>query len=216
MIASMADECIVVFARTPAPGRSKTRLIPALGPQGAADLYAAFLQDWLPRCIATAPTIVYAADPNLEGYLQDQPWCPKVEVREQCPGDLGAKMHDALTRTLQEHAKVLLVGSDLPLVGASSLRHALSALEDHPLAFGPCEDGGYWCVAAREVPMFQGIRWSCEHTLGDTLAQNTKAGLVARHEDIDTPEDLLRLRSVLQKQPDLAPVTAAALRELLL
>lgn len=212
---SSKDECIVVFARTPLAGQSKTRLIPALGPEGAAELYAAFLEDWLPRCIATAPTIVYAADEHLDEYLKQAPWCPEVEVRRQCAGDLGVKMQHAFGETLDRFSRVLLVGSDLPLVPQGALREALGTLEENSLAFGPCEDGGYWCVAANTVPDFLGVRWSCEFTLADTLLRNPNAGLTSAHGDVDTPEDLRRLRKTLREEPSLAPATVKALQALL-
>jgi rSAM/selenodomain-associated transferase 1 len=119
--------------------------------------------------------------------------------------DLGDRMHNALTDACAAGARqVLLVGSDLPLLASSLLSDAFAALESHDVVFGPSEDGGYYLVGvnahavAAATSLFHEIAWGSDSVLAHTLSAADALGLrttlIARAFDIDTREDLLRLR----------------------
>ena len=125
----------------------------------------------------------------------------RVPVVAQGAGDLGHRM-GRLMRDLPL-GPVVIIGSDIPDIDAGHVAQAFKALGSYDAVFGPADDGGYWLVGLKRFPrvvdIFDDVRWSCEHTLGDTLRNVTGAGLsVAILEtlcDIDTADDLLRWKN---------------------
>lgn len=206
---------LALFGRAPRPGATKTRLVPALGAQGAADLYAAFLVDSLARCYECADVVdvtLWVADEPDDPVLAAL--CADVPRRSQPAGGLGARMAFALGEALDVASRAMVVGSDLPTLPAAYLRAAAVALEVADVVLGPSADGGYYLVGARgRVPrIFDGIRWSTRHTLADTLEAADRSGLAVRllppWYDVDEPKDLRLLRAHLAITPDAAPATA--------
>jgi rSAM/selenodomain-associated transferase 1 len=177
---------IALFTRWPTPGQAKTRLIPALGPQGAADLHKRLTE----RTVATVraaglPLEIRStgADPS-----RFRDWLGVENIVDQGEGDLGAR----LARTA-ETLPVLLLGADIPGLTAGHLITAAAALEHAPAVIGPAADGGYWLLglAAPMPALFTGIDWGTGRVLAQTwakLPQGTpKLETLA---DLDTPEDL--------------------------
>lgn len=212
---------VAIFAKPPVPGRTKTRLIPALGAQGAAALHGAFVSDTLARCAEVdelAPVLSCADDGDHPALAELASGCA-VERTVQPPGDLGARMaatlHDAIARA----GRGLVVGTDAPTLPASLLRAAVRALERAELVLGPAADGGYYLVGARgRVPaVFEGVPWSTPRVLAVTLAHAARAGatpaLLPPWYDVDTPDDLRLLTAHLALEPGAAPATAQVLAE---
>jgi rSAM/selenodomain-associated transferase 1 len=117
-------------------------------------------------------------------------------------------------------AQVILVGSDVPLLTTTILAEACTALGANPrhVVIGPASDGGYYLLglAAPGIPdLFTGVRWSTKYTLMDTLRrcefEKRRVTFLPMLDDIDTPDDLARLRATLVAAPNLAPHTAAIL-----
>jgi len=222
---SLRRAALAVFARAPIAGAAKTRLAPALGADGAARLYAAFLADTLALAhsaqsaglLETALWLAAAADTE-EPTLRDVPGVTALPLRVQPPGDLGARMAAALAAGVASHGAALVLGSDAPTLPLALLRAARAALDRADLVLAPSADGGYVVIGAR-VPvapaLFDGVRFSTRHALADTLAGATRAGLsvtcVAPWYDVDTPDDLRLLRTHLTLVPSAAPHTARAL-----
>lgn len=177
---------IALFTRWPKPGEAKTRLIPALGPEGAADLHRRLTE----RTVATVhaarlPLEIRStgADPAL---FRD--WLGVENIVDQGEGDLGAR----LARTA-ETLPVLLLGADIPGLAAAHLTAAAAALATVPAVIGPAADGGYWLLGLA-VPMpelFENITWGTGTVLAETLAKlppgTPQLDTLA---DLDTPEDL--------------------------
>jgi len=174
---------VIVFARAPRAGRVKTRLIPLLGEQGAARLHARLLR----RALATA----------LEADLGPvELWT----MRRQRGADLGARMYHAFARSLRRAERVVLIGSDCPVLRGSDLRKAARWLAGGADAvFAPAEDGGYALVALRRVSprLFDGIEWGGAQVMVQTRARLTTLGWRWRELplvwDVDRPEDYRRL-----------------------
>ena len=184
----MTGPRLSIFARLPVPGKVKTRLIPALGEEGAARLYARLL----------ALTVDVARESGLafelrvtggevgafRGLFGDD-----VAVVEQGDGDLG-------TRMARVEAPALIIGSDCPGITAPLLRAAAGALEDRRVVLGPANDGGYYLIGYREpVPfLFENMEWSTPKVLPETLARLAGRGhgpaILPELADIDTAEDL--------------------------
>ena len=184
----MVSPKLSIFARLPVPGKVKTRLIPALGEEGAARLYARLL----------AQTVEVARESGLDFELRvtggevaafHALFGSDVAVVDQGEGDLGAKM-------ARVEAPALLIGSDCPGVTAPLLRAAAGALEDRRVVLGPANDGGYYLIGFSEpVPyLFDAMEWSTPSVLPETLRRLAERGMgpavLPELADIDTAEDL--------------------------
>ncbi|WJW76511.1 TIGR04282 family arsenosugar biosynthesis glycosyltransferase [Thiohalobacter sp. IOR34] len=201
---------LLLFARAPRPGQCKTRLIPALGAEGAAALQARLLEQTLEAALASgvAPLTLCASPPQdpLFARLARR---PGVALRGQGDGDLGARMAAAFGQALEAADWALLIGSDCPVLDADYLRSAARALRSGADAvLGPAEDGGYVLIGLRRSapPLFAGIPWGGESVLDITRRRLDDLGW-RRVEletlwDVDRPEDLPRLR---RSQPHLLP-----------
>ncbi len=102
----------------------------------------------------------------------------------------------------------VIVGSDIPDLRPVHVAQAFQMLGGHDWVFGPAGDGGYWLIGARRrraAPRvtFAGVRWSSPHALADTLAnlKGARIGFLEALADVDTGEDLVRLRTVDRRRP---------------
>ncbi len=202
---------VALFGKPPVPGLVKTRLGASLRDAVAASLYRAFLLDAVAhaRCLRGPITLFVDGDPTH----------PTLEVVElptcaQEGADLGERMARCFERELAFRVPVLLAGTDVPTLPERVWHAARAALETHAQVYVPSVDGGYVLVGAREVPRFDGVRWSTRHALADTLAQNPGAAVIEPWYDVDDAEDLRLLRLELTLRPSAAPTTAAYLARL--
>ena len=194
-----------LFAKAPVPGTVKTRLFPALSPRDAATLHTRLVAH-----TAAALAEARAALPESTAELWCAPDCNdptlaaiavqhRLAPRQQRGPDLGSRMQRALARAMPGIA--ILVGSDCPLIDSSLLLSAVDALIDSDAVFVPTEDGGYALIGCRErVPdCFEGIPWSTDEVMRATRrrleANGTRFRELLRAWDVDTPEDLARLRA---------------------
>jgi rSAM/selenodomain-associated transferase 1 len=192
---------IVVFAKAPVAGYAKTRLIPALGAQGAADLaerlmHAALVHALEARlgpvelCVTPDPTHRAFADALAQH---------GVALSEQGDGDLGERMARAFERVLRTQPQALLIGTDAPGLDAAYLRNAALALSDTDAVFGPAADGGYTLVGLKRPrpELFIHMRWSHDAVMGHTRERLAQAKLchveLPPLHDVDEPDDLVHL-----------------------
>ncbi len=212
-----------VFVRYPHPGSVKTRLIPALGAEAAAQLYRRLAERVLE---ATTPhereyeRLVFY-DPKDAGEAM-RAWLPAGRLRHQAAGDLGARLADAFERSFARGAaRVAIVGSDVPSLTRELVRAAFDALGRSDVVLGPAHDGGYYLVALREPQpsLFADVAWSTPGVLEQTEARAAAVGLgverLATLRDLDTLEDLRAERTALDvllaDRPDLRALLAKAL-----
>lgn len=188
-IAAIAPR-LSIFARLPVPGEVKTRLIPALGAEGAARLYARLL----------AMTVGVARDSGLEFELRVTGGEPAlfhaiygadIAVVPQGKGDLGARM-------ARVDGPALIIGSDCPAMSAPLLKAAAAALTEREVVIGPATDGGYYLIGfTRPTPfLFADMAWSTANVFGETLARlaarQIAPAVLPELSDVDTAEDLAR------------------------
>jgi len=199
-VTSTAPPCaLIVLAKAPHAGLAKTRLIAALGADGAARLAERMLQAALAHALdAGIGPVELCVTPT-----RDDPafaaWRDAIAVTEQGGGDLGQRMARALHRVLGSHDRALLIGTDAPALDAAYLRAAAAALHDVDAVFGPTADGGYALVGLRRAApqLFSAMRWSHDRVMAHTRERLAAAGL--RHvelpvlHDIDEPADLVHL-----------------------
>lgn len=196
---------LLVFAKAPVPGEAKTRLIPALGPGGAAVLSARLTRrtlrtaaagDWASTVLCCAPDAThdfFALCRRLHGVI----------LRDQRGADLGERMHEAFDWALGSHDAAILVGTDIPSMGPDDLAGAAEALRGGADAvLGPAQDGGYWLIGLRQTSptLFSGVAWSTPAVAAATRQRLQALGwrwseLPPRH-DLDNPEDLDELPGV--------------------
>jgi uncharacterized protein len=136
------------------------------------------------------------------------------EVWLQGEGDLGKKLENILRRALKQSPAALALGADSPGLPIRLLENAREALAKSDVVLGPCEDGGFYLLGLKNCPaeLLSGIRWSQPDTFGQTMSRLRQAGLsisVLEHWfDVDTPDDLKLLRSLIEAKVILAPHTA--------
>ena len=197
----MNGTAIIVFAKAPQPGLAKTRLIPALGADGAARLAARLLRHAVAQALAaqTGPVQLCIAGDTAHPLVLELSNAHTLAVTPQGEGELGLRMQRALAAALATHAAVLLMGTDLPGLDAAVLRAAAQALQGHDAVFVPALDGGYGLVGLKrpQPALFDGMAWSHPQVMADTRARAAAAGLRLAElpplHDIDEPADLVHL-----------------------
>ena len=208
---------VLVIAKAPAPGRAKTRLVPPLTAEQAADLQRALLLDTLAACRTELDHVaILHADPA------EAPELERIAPGTPLVLQDGRGLEDALGGAIERHVAagpVAVVSSDVPGLPPGSLARAFAALDaDADVVLGPALDGGYWLIAmARYHPEpLREIPWSTPAVLGVTLARCREAGLrvslLETWRDLDTVVDLAFLRRSAHLLT--APRTVAALAAL--
>ncbi len=194
---------LLVFAKAPAPGRVKTRLIRKYGALGAAALYKMMLRRTLDLATAInlCPVQLWCAPDTRHGFFTACRRNYGVELRTQRGGDLGQRMEYALRKTLEESRYAVLIGGDCASLGSSELHFALAALAaGREAVLGPAEDGGYVLIGLRRScpELFKGIQWGGPKVLAATRDRLRGAGLdwveLPLGWDVDYPVDVKRMK----------------------
>jgi rSAM/selenodomain-associated transferase 1 len=205
-----SGDVLVVFLKWPEPGRVKTRLAAALGPERAAELYRLVAEEEVRR---TRP-VARAYDRLLffapaEARARIAAWFPQEELLPQAGRDLGARMADAFAQAFRRGARrVAIVGTDVPQVSAETVAAGFESLVTHDVALGPARDGGYYLLGLRapQPELFTGIGWSTPGVRAATLERATRLGLSVRC--LETMTDLDTLQDVRSEWPRLEPLLA--------
>lgn len=200
---AVTASCAVgVFARAPIPGQTKTRLIPALGAEGAAALATQMLRHALrvAKQAQLGPVTLWAAGDAQHPLLLELAQEASVPVRAQVEGDLGERMHQALAAMQSASCPhAMVIGSDVPALQARHLQTAAVALQTNDVVVLPADDGGYVLIACKQpfLAPFQEVDWGSEQVLQQTRMRCRDAGLRLWEGevlwDVDRPEDLVRL-----------------------
>lgn len=189
---------IVVFAKAPQPGFAKTRLIPALDEQGAAELARRMLFDTLHEASAAN---IGAVELCVTPAIHDPAWheiqlSSGIEISDQGEGDLGARLARAAGRALADAGQVLLIGTDCVEMSAGLLREAAQALQTHDAVMHGTVDGGYALLGLRRYSpsLFGDMPWSTGAVADITLARIGQLGWAVHIgqvlHDVDEPQDL--------------------------
>jgi uncharacterized protein len=189
---------VVAFARFPMAGMCKTRLIPAVGAEGAAAIHTRLVE----TCIAAMRGsgllnelwTTGAETPAFRDWLGDD-----ITFVDQGDGDLG----DRLARAAAPYP-VIFIGSDAPDLNAARLIAAAAALRAAPAVIGPAEDGGYYLLGLNAPApwLFTDMDWGTETVFEETMcrfAAHDIAPIVLEPlADVDRPEDLARWPELTQ------------------
>ncbi len=191
---------LVVFARAPMVGTVKRRLATEIGALAARQFYARTTADVLARLARDGRWRTWLAVTPDRFANAGRFWPKDVDRLPQGPGDLGHRMARALGRF--PGAPAVIVGTDIPELGAGHVAAAFAALGGHEAVLGPAADGGYWLVGLRDgaglADMFDGVRWSSPHALEDTLAnlRHRRVALLQQLHDVDDAAGLRRWRAM--------------------
>lgn len=195
----MCRTVFVVFTRLPRAGESKTRLIPALGPEGAAHLQERMTRQVVGRAwshtAVTGGRLVVAATGCTPREMSS--WLGPVEAVPQGDGDLGDRLFRVIEGEFRRGAgKVIVVGADCPRLHERHLVEAEDALERRDLVFGPARDGGYYLVGMKRPLrfLFQSMPWGTSEVLSRSIAAAESHGITPETieclSDVDDDGDL--------------------------
>ncbi|MFT7668741.1 MAG: rSAM/selenodomain-associated transferase 1 [Planctomycetota bacterium] len=212
---------IVVLAKEPIVGQSKTRLARDIGSAAAQVLAEAFVLDTLALATSYAGAhvlVAYAPEAGLE-WFQDK--APGADFYCQPEGTLGPRIHGATRETfLRGATRCVVIGMDTPHLQPEIFGAAFCALDTSEVCLGPSEDGGYYLIGLRsdQPHLFEDITWSSAAVHAETLERAREAGLcvteLGMEFDVDQGADLALLTQVLQERPGLAMRTRTALSQL--
>lgn len=189
---------VVYFAKSPLPGRVKTRLCPPLRAAEAAALYGAFLQDGV-RPVPGVRTLVYGWPP--EDLERLESWIGRdLELRPQRGADLWERLGACVRELLGEgHSSVVVRNTDSPDLPLARVREALAAAAPGRLVLGPDQRGGFYLIAVTGPcdELLQGLPEGDDTVRDRVCARAADLGLevvqLAPELDVDTFEDLLAL-----------------------
>lgn len=217
---------LLVVAKRPAAGQTKTRLCPPLSGDEAARLYECFLRDVLDvmrQVPGVERSIAYLPD-DAEPFFREL--APDMRLVLQHGANLGERLDNLLAGALREGARqAVVISSDSPTLPPPYISAAFDRLDDGAdVALGPSDDGGYYLIGLtrpqprllREVPMSTPA--VLRTTLDLAAQEGLQVGLTPRWYDVDTIAELQRLRAELSSHtsgaevPELAPHTRAFLR----
>jgi hypothetical protein len=209
---------IVIFAKAPIPGFAKTRLIPALGADGAAALARQMLETTIANALAAnVGPVELCVTPEIDDPVWRLfPLPHNIEYSSQGEGDLGARMARAAERVIARGESVLLIGADVPELSAERLRHAAMLLHNADATLFPTADGGYALLGLNRFHhlLFECIPWSTDVVAFSTLCRLGRLGWSVRNgpmlHDVDEPGDLKWLTTAMaaSNQPLSLPTTA--------
>lgn len=215
-----------MFARLPAPGKTKTRLAASVGNEAAAELYAAFVEDLADRCDKVADQFWIAITPDTSRSFD---WFEDIASYDACiipqpEGDLGTRISWFFDEARQQGGqRIVLIGSDSPDLPSGIVNSAFDRLSESDVVIAPASDGGFVLIGLRcsAGDLFTDIKWSSATTLTDTIAnaesRNLTVELLQPWYDVDTIEslgNLIALQKSRGASNEICPRTDAVLDKL--
>ena len=196
----MTTETLIIYSRYPEPGKTKTRMIPALGAEGAANLQRKMTE----HTLNTAKQLKSDRNINLEVHFAGgdkqlmSDWLgTDIKYVSQVVGDLGDKMQSSFQQAFDaDNQRIVTIGIDCPDINLKILNNAFNALQQQELVLGVAEDGGYYLIGLNKpVPqLFNNINWGTDAVLKQTKAIADELNLNTHYlttlPDVDRPEDL--------------------------
>ena len=202
------------MAKRPQRGRTKTRLCPPLSADRAALLAECLLRDTIDLLRSAAATIpmltpaIAYTPANARGYFASL--APEFHLVAQRGDELGSRLDHVLSSSLHEgFAYAGAINADGPTLPVANIQRAFAeiAQPECDAVFGPSEDGGYYLIALKEAQprLTRQVQMSTPTVLAETLAiaheEGLRVALLPPWHDVDTWEDLVRLRDELDALP---------------
>ncbi len=196
---STAGSRLIVFTRFPKPGTTKTRMIPELGSEGAANLQRKMTEHTLAIARAARNNNVSLSVYYTGSELEDiKRWLgDDLDYNIQSEGDLGERLNNAFSSSLSNSAgKAVIIGTDCPDITTTIIASAFEALNDSDVVLGPANDGGYYLIGLNSPcpQLLKDVPWGSENTFKSTAMNATDLSLSLHSleplSDVDYPKDL--------------------------
>ena len=196
------DTCLVIFAKAPIIGKVKTRLIPALGAEGACEFYQEMAHNIIVNLAESeiCQVKIYSHLDSTHQFFKDLEISNALKVYPQHGNNLGERMFQAIKNSLINFSKVIVIGTDCPEYSAYYLESAIQALDRKDVVIGPATDGGYVLIGMKtaEPHVFARINWGGKTVLDNTVERIVESSLsyelLSPLHDIDVPADLKHLK----------------------
>lgn len=196
----MSKKSIIIFTRYPEIGKTKTRLIPAIGAEKATQLHQLMTE----KTLNTVDKLRAKLEINIDIYFNGgnynlmKNWLGNnYNYYPQQEGNLGEKMFSAFADNFQRGAKqVVIIGVDCPHLNSDILENAFLGLNNHDLVIGQALDGGYYLLGLNHIEkaLFININWGTNKVFNQTMNMVKRLNLsnykLPELRDIDRPEDL--------------------------
>ena len=211
----MIKKRLIIFTRYPVPGKTKTRLIPALGEQGAADLHSRMAEYTLLNLLTLGWDqsleigIYYSGgdralmqnwlDPIISSFSENHSHSRinPIFYHAQMGEDLGKRMQGAFEDGFKNKIeKMIIIGTDCPDLSPHLIEETFWALNSQDVVLGPARDGGYYLIGlSQSFPMlFNHIDWGSDRVLAQTkkIIEQEKLSVydLPVLTDVDRPDDL--------------------------
>ena len=199
------DSVILIFSKAPIVGEVKTRLVPFIAAEQAAELHEELTHDRLYKC-ATADLCdvqLWCSPDTRHPFFNECKQRYGVQLYSQSGADLGERMSSAIKTMLGQYKKIIIVGTDAPALDVDSIEAVVNELEHNDFVLVPAEDGGYVLLAAstHHEDLFIDVPWGTKRVLASTVRNIENLGLsyslIGTCWDVDRPEDLERYRNWL-------------------
>jgi len=212
---------IIIMAKVPIAGTVKTRLQPFFSAEQSAMLAECFLRDTVNKAKFLSNELIIAYTPIekldvLLAILSNE----QIFI-EQIGASLGDKMFHAFEFAFSQYSDaVVMIGTDSPTFPTQFITQAFEMLSESDAVLGETTDGGFYLIGLRKLKkgIFETVEWSSPKTFEQTRrnAENLglKLSLLPNWYDVDTPDDLKRLKKDLSKNPSIAPKTFEFLENL--
>ncbi|MFK8067601.1 MAG: TIGR04282 family arsenosugar biosynthesis glycosyltransferase [Gammaproteobacteria bacterium] len=188
---------ILIFCKAPIPGEVKTRLTPHLTSDQAAELYKQLANETINLVIQSKLCNVelWCSPDTKHSFLKSF----ELDLKQQQGNDLGERMSNAFSASLESFSSVVLIGTDSPSMTIDLLDRTLSELENKSdVVIAPAEDGGYTLIGMNNHygSIFENVLWGSERVFDQTIekinALNLNLHLLPMQWDLDRPDDLKR------------------------
>jgi rSAM/selenodomain-associated transferase 1 len=182
---------VILFTRFPESGSAKTRLIPALGAERAAQLHRVLTERTVQAVRSSGLMLELRTTGAPTAAFEE--WLGRLSIIDQGEGDLGNRLSRA-----GPPYPTIFIGADAPDLTPALLQLAAHELQNASAVIGPAEDGGYWLLGLSHPvdAVFEGIEWGTSSVFGQTMDRLAAARidpvLLPKLADCDRPEDLAR------------------------
>lgn len=193
---------ILVFAKAPIPGNVKSRLVPLLGKEKAAQLQASMIRNIVSvatryqQCHVQLWCAPNTSHPLFVQLQNDYP----ISLHVQQGDDLGLRMHLAFVHALRDADTAVVIGTDCPAITVGLLDQAFQALNrDNDAVIAPAEDGGYVLLGLKKATLeiFSAMEWGTSQVYIQTIDRFEQLNLtwesLPTQWDVDRVEDIRRL-----------------------
>ena len=199
------DTAILVFCKAPVAGQVKTRLMPELTAQQAAEVHIELTHRTLLLLskVHFCPIQLWCMPDTENTFFKRCKEEYAVSLHQQQGDDLGERMHHAISTALQYKSRILLIGCDCPSFTSNDFEFAITALQaENEVVIAPAEDGGYVMIAMIKAypELFINMEWGHNQILENTRQRIDELDLTLietrQQWDIDTFDDLQRYHSL--------------------